>query len=123
MSESPLPDPDGEAKPRSWSRRWFRRMLLSLPVLFVLLLVALLAARTYFRNTGQREVAREIAQLDAKDPGWRFDDLMAAREKAKPPEAKNSAVVVRRVRELTPPEWREWVVKAPTFGDEPLPLN
>lgn len=123
MRESPLPDTDGEEKPRSWSRRWFRRMLLVLPVLFVLLLVALFAARTHFRSTGQRDVAKELARLDAADPGWRFDDLMAAREKAKPPEAKNSAVVVRRVRELTPPEWKDWVAKAPTFGDEPLPLN
>jgi hypothetical protein len=116
-------DPQPAPKPRSWGQKWFRRLLLALPVLSVLFIVALIAARTYFRSTGQREVAKELARLDAADPGWRFDTLMAAREKAKPPEEQNSAVVVRRVRELTPPEWKEWVAKAPTFGEEPLPLN
>lgn len=110
MSESPAPPP----KRRSWFRRWLRRALLTLPILAVLLVVVAFATREYFRATGQRALAVEIARLDAEDPKWRFDDLMAARALAAPPDAENSAVIVRRVHELMPAGWGKWMESRPT---------
>ncbi|MBN9117807.1 MAG: hypothetical protein J0I06_01335 [Planctomycetes bacterium] len=129
MSDSPASGRTLEKRPspdrRSWARRWFRRVVLALPVVFVLLLVSLFAARAYFRAIGQRALAAEMTRLDAEDPGWRFDDLMTAREKAAPSEDENSAVVVRRVRGLMPTEWNDWVTwqPAPAADAEPPPFN
>jgi hypothetical protein len=94
-------------------------------VLFVLGLLTLFGGRALVRSNGSRDLGAEKARLDAEDPGWRFDDLMAARERAAPPEAENSAVVVRKVRQLITPEWREWskVQTSQTLEDGPQALN
>src|SRR5262249_41291246 len=42
-------------------------------------------------------------ELDAKDPGWRLEDIEAGR--VDPPEVKNSARVVADVRRLLPRDW------------------
>jgi hypothetical protein len=125
MSESP--DSNAIESPRRRSRllKWFNRLLIGAAVLFVLGLVVLFAARTYFRQTGTRDLNAEVARLDAEDPGWQLDAILEARARAAPPEAENSAVVVRKVRGLIPNEWKEWVRSRPVRADDepPLPLN
>lgn len=141
MSDSPAPDPKSNAPlgptstpapvppiQRSRWRKWGRRLLISLTILFVVLVVALLSARAYFRHTGQRDLRVELARLDAEDPGWRWDDLEAARQKAAPPEAQNGAIVVREVHAKIPIEWKEWrkAVNEATKSEgsqQPAPLN
>ena len=130
MSESPKPadSQDEEGAPlypqRPRRRYWGRRLLIVFVVMPFVALVLLLSARTYFRHTGQRALNAEMARLDAEDPGWRFDDLMAAREKAAPAPGENSAAIVRMVRELMPAEWHEWTKTQSAQVDAgPLPLN
>jgi hypothetical protein len=47
-------------------------------------------------------------ELNATDPGWRLDDIEAARLKAAPPAEKNTANEVLRLLENFPPEWQEY---------------
>jgi hypothetical protein len=92
-------------------------------VLFVAALITLFGGRAYFRHTGQRDLNAEMARLDAEDPGWRWDELQAAREKAKPPEAEDSARIVREARGKLPAEWKEWTQQSRVWSGDPLPLN
>jgi hypothetical protein len=127
MDEMPVSKPDPKpATPiqRSRWRKWARRFLFGVTALIVLSVVALFGARVYFRHTGERDLKAEVARLDAEDPGWRWEDLEAARQKAVPPEAENSAKVVREVRSMIPKEWDEWVKRPDQPKDaEPPPLN
>lgn len=127
MSDTPTPDakPTAKHKPRrSWWWKWTRRILIGLVLFGVLSTVVLFIARTYVRSEGTRALAAEQARLDAEDSGWRWNDLQTAREKAAPPEAENSAVVVRRVRDLIPKEWNDWVNRPDQpENPDPPPLN
>jgi hypothetical protein len=96
-------------------------LLIGSVVLVLLGLIIPFGGRVYFRETGLRDLGAETTRLDAEDPGWRFDDLMAARERAAPPEAENSAVVVRKVRTLLPDDWRQWVRAQPTADPDGVP--
>jgi hypothetical protein len=49
---------------------------------------------------------RELARLDRDDPGWRFDDLQAAR--AVVPDDRNLALKVMQLRERMPKDWPSW---------------
>ncbi len=109
-------------RPRWW--KWTRRLLIASVVLFGVFVVALFGGRAYFRSTGVRGLEAEKARLDAVDPGWRWDDIATARDKTAPPDAENSAVIVREVRALMPDEWKEWVARPDQPKDEkPAPLN
>lgn len=129
MSNSPAPKSEVKSKPAprpSRFRKRTRRLLIALAMLFVGSIITLFGARAYFRTTGERDLKAEIARLDAEDPGWKWDDLQATREKASPPEAENSAKVVREVRALTPKEWKIWVSRPkellePSVEPEPPP--
>ena len=94
------------ARPRSRFRRWTRRLFKIGLVLFVLFVVAVLGLRTTYRVIGARELAAATAKLDAEEPGWRIADITAARDKARPPDDQNSALVVARVRKKIPNGWR-----------------
>src|SRR5262245_10674081 len=103
MSDSPTPKPKSREKAtRKRPGKWARRFVVVVVILIMLAPAALFGARVYFRATGQRDLGAEMARLDAEDPNWRFDDFMSAREKAAPPEAENSAVIVRKVRSAIP---------------------
>jgi hypothetical protein len=124
MSEAPKPGTKPEAAPvprRSRFAKWAQRLSIAIAVLFLLGIVGLFSARIYIRHTGKRALDEEVARVDAEDPGWRFDDLMAARERAAPPETENSAVVVRKVRSLIPNEWKEWLKSQPVVGAKEAP--
>ena len=114
---------DRPLRSRSRLWKWTRRGLIFAGGLLLLAVVSLFGGRAYFRHDGRGELAAETAKLDAEHPGWRFTDLMAAREKAAPPDEQNSAVVVRRVRELTPKEWNDWVSRPNLSSGDPVPLN
>jgi hypothetical protein len=68
----------------------------------------------YFDYATQRALREAVAEADALDPGWRFEDMEAAREVV--PDAENGAILVRTVPTLMP---GRWLIPAPgTIGLE-----
>jgi hypothetical protein len=60
--------------------------------------------RQWLMREGKRMLAQVTDSLDANDPGWRWDDLNAARKPA-PPAEENSALLIQRIKSLTAPDW------------------
>jgi hypothetical protein len=75
-------------------RRWLRRLFVTL-----LILIGLPTAFYFYSSWSlQREIARAIAETDALDPRWRFEDMEADREPV--PDAENSALHIINVSRL-----------------------
>lgn len=87
------------------SRRWLKRLTL-IGCLLLLLAIALgCFARWYYAFTGERELRGYMAELDATDPGWRLEDIEAARSVI--PEEDNSALVVVAAKSALREQWGE----------------
>jgi hypothetical protein len=63
----------------------------------------LVALYAYIEYRDAKELQDAIAAADRLDPGWRFEDLEAAR--AAVPDAENGAIVVLAARALLPAQW------------------
>jgi hypothetical protein len=99
MSESTL---DAPVMPRQ--PRWRRRLL------FVFFLLAGVGAAGagflwYTSRAARQTLADVIAEIDRTDPGWRWDDLQAAR--ATPPDEQNSALQLLAAKKLLPSDWKQ----------------
>jgi hypothetical protein len=109
MSENPaiynLPKALNPPPRRSRIRRWARWLLKALLVLFVIGGITFLVARTTIRMQGRSELREVTERLDRKDPGWRVEDIEAARARAAPPDEQDSSLVVDRVQKLIPDNW------------------
>jgi hypothetical protein len=97
-----------EAKRR---RRWFTRWLL----------VAALALGgggygiyLFSEYLAEAHLAAAIAEADRLDPGWRAEELLAARDQ--PPDADNAAVTVVRIIRSLPPRWHQLWMDQPFDG-------
>ena len=92
MENAPSPQPP--APPRH-HRRWLRRLLV-----FLLAFIGLPAAYYFYTSWSLKaEIARAIAETDALDPRWRFDDIEADR-KALRDEDNSALQIVKIVRLL-----------------------
>jgi hypothetical protein len=89
--------------------RWVRRVGVTIGV--VLLLVVLAVVNTWFtlRNRGLEHRSRVLADLDATSPGWRIEQLQAARHIPEP--ERNIAEQAQRIRDRFPPGYRDWLMK------------
>lgn len=91
-------------KPASRNRGWFVLTL-------ILLVIALPACFVFFmQNLTRSRILEAEAEADRLDPGWRLEDLEAAR--AKIPDAENSALVVIETARRMPPKWINWALPA-----------
>jgi hypothetical protein len=72
--------------------RWLRRVGITLIVLFVLGVTGFFYVRGKVRERGVERLAAVTAETDAAEPGWRLDDLDAARGSM--PDRENSALLV-----------------------------
>lgn len=91
------------AKPR---RRWLKRVGCGLLVLLVPALILLTIALPNYvwrHHVVQQRLDEALASLDRNDPGWRLEDIEAAREQI--PEEANSAPVVVAAARLLPRDW------------------
>jgi hypothetical protein len=88
--------PAERPKSPSRRRRWFRRIVVGL--LAVAVLLALVFAVRHFWL--ERKLADVIAEMDRDFPGWKLDELEAAR--APVADDDNSALIVLKVAGMLP---------------------
>ena len=86
--------------PRRKRRRWLILLLVSGMVLGGVFLYLYLGATL--------RVKQVLAETDRLDPGWRLEEIEAARERAAPPDEENSVLTVQAAMKLMPPRWPEW---------------
>src|SRR5438067_1278238 len=85
-------------KPRSW-----RAIMFWMCLLVALGVLGFFGHFWYQRYQADRRLQQVIAELDRDDPGWRLEDLQAAREVI--PDAENGALVALAAGEILPKNW------------------
>jgi hypothetical protein len=80
------------ARPR---RRWWKRLLLVSLSLLLLLIGGIVGWVKWVEYVAEKELQAVIAELDETDPGWRLEDIEAARKVI--PDVENSALVVMQI--------------------------
>jgi hypothetical protein len=83
-------------------RRWLRWLKRAGWGLLILLFLAV-CAWAWWHHSVQQRLSEALAELDRSEPGWRLEDIEAAREKI--PEEENSARVVIAASKLLPQPW------------------
>lgn len=99
---------------RLFGSRWFRGTAVTVVVL--LFVVSLISLNAYFtlRNQGEQHQQQTLAHLDATDPGWRYEQIQAARQATLPPAEKNVIEQAVKLANRFPEEqYREWLTKNP----------
>jgi hypothetical protein len=76
----------------------------SVPALLGTLAVAFVAFCAH--PEGQERLDRVVADLDRREPGWRWEQLVAARPPI--PAAENAAPLVLKAAALVPKNWQTW---------------
>jgi hypothetical protein len=95
---------------RSGWKRWLLRVFvvaIALPAIFIA------GGRYYNRWQGSERLAEVHARLDETDPGWRLDDLLAAREAKMPPDEENIVAFARKIHPKQPPAYQDWNRRSP----------
>jgi hypothetical protein len=80
-----------------------RRLLREFGAALVLVLAVVVFILNQRWHRARLEVAEAVAAADQLDPGWRFEDLAA--ERRLPPDERNSALQVLKVKSLLPHDW------------------
>lgn len=101
----------------SWWKRWLKRLAVTVGVCLLTGTGYTVGDRYLTRRAGEAELAGVLADLDATDPGWRLDDLLAAREARFPPPDRNPMELVRRVHKTVPPVFEKWEIDQPDWRD------
>lgn len=83
-------------KPR---RRWLKRISCGLLLLFILAA----CAWGWRHHSAKQRLDKALTELDRTDPGWRLEEIEAAREQI--PEEENSARIVLAADRLLPKDW------------------
>jgi hypothetical protein len=76
-------------------------LLFALPVGFI----------AFMQHLATLRIHDAEVEADQLDPGWRLEDLDAARKQV--PDAENSALVVIETSRLLPPKWINWTLPPP----------
>lgn len=99
-ASSGLAIPSSSPPKRRWRPwKWMKRIAASflLLILFVALLYLIFRQISY--EDGEKDLAEVRAELDLKDPGWRYDDLNKAYSALIPPPERNSATLIVQIPE------------------------
>jgi hypothetical protein len=84
---------------RSWWRRWLKRIGWSL----LILAVSSAGRQAWVHYQATKKLQETLTEMDRVEPGWRLEDIEAAREPV--PEEENSARVVIAAARLLPKNW------------------
>lgn len=94
---------------RPW-KKWLLRTLGALVVT-----TGLYFAQGWWRQSVAREeLDAARTHLDAEDPGWRLDQIQAARERAFPPDDRNITKLAVKINADTPKAFEEFLTRADT---------
>lgn len=105
-----------EARPRP-VRRWVKRLGGAFLILVGVIALIVWGTRAYYGRLGTDRLNAATAKLDAEEPGWRLDDILARRQQAAPPPGRNAAEVVLPVAALlAPPHNKDWGTWRSTEG-------
>lgn len=103
---------------RLFRNRWVRGTAITVLVLLIVVTLVTLNAYYTLRHRGEQHQQQVLAELDASDPGWRFEQIEAARQAALPPAEKNVIEQAVKVADRIPIEqYREWQKEAPPSPD------
>ncbi len=103
-----------------WWLKWLYRLIIGLMVLAVVLGIAAVIGRYVLLSRARARTAEVIANLDRSDPGWRLEDIEAARKVYS--ESENSAGPMIAAYRLIPKDWPgSRATKAPRDPGLPLP--
>jgi hypothetical protein len=97
MSEPSVRDQAPASEPRRF------RPLRALIIAALVVILAVAGGIAYLLYAQDREIREALAETDRVDPGWRFDDMEAAR--ADVPDAENGAPLVLKAGALIPRTW------------------
>jgi len=104
-------DPESAPAPPARCRGW-RRSFVRAALVLGGIAVVLAVGRWQVGRVGERKLKVAVAGIDAEEPGWRLEEIEAARERAAPPPDQNAASIVLRVADLISPErekdWNTW---------------
>jgi hypothetical protein len=87
--------------------RWLKRLVIGLAVTAVVLGVVTVVVRYVLLLNARKRTEEIIARLDRDDPGWRLDEIEAARKVV--PDAENSAIPLMAAARLLPSNWPQRV--------------
>ncbi|OWK34788.1 hypothetical protein [Fimbriiglobus ruber] len=90
-------------------KKWLKRVAIGLPLMVALAIVIFVVNWYWTRAAGLARRDSLVARLDAEDPGWRFADLIAARNATLPPQDRNAAEVVVSAAKLAPKSVNGWI--------------
>lgn len=108
FTEPPEPPPDSPP-PRPALRVRLRRFVVKLLVVVALLAAAVGLVRRQVGRAGEQRVDALVVQLHASEPGWRIEEIEAARAARKPPPDRNGALVVLDAAGRAPDDWfKSW---------------
>lgn len=105
--DDPLAPATASAPRRSFGRR-LRGFAKALLILLGVLFLVFYGARWQAGRMGQRALDKQVAALDAREPDWQLDAVMAVREKAKPADAENDGPAILAIADKLPTEWNKW---------------
>ncbi len=101
---NPPETPPAPTTPKRRSRwRWPMRAVLALVLLFVGAVIVYAVEWKLTRRAGQKKLDAATARLDAEDPGWRFEEIVADHNAKVPPPESNSALRAVEIAKAFPP--------------------
>jgi hypothetical protein len=103
--------------------RWLKPALKWLALVLIVLIGAGFGVRAYVMHKSDKDLQEVMDELDRTDPGWRWDEIQAAREVIPPEE--NSAPILLAANKLIPKTWpgKSAVYQPPPDGFDPEPLG
>jgi hypothetical protein len=88
-----------------FKRRWWRRILVGVILLLVIGIAGYFIDRELTFAANEKLLAKVLAETDALDPGWRWEEIEAKREQV--PDGENAAIVIQRTNDLLGPKWSQ----------------
>lgn len=89
-------------------KKWAKRLFLFGGGLFLLVLLGVVIEWQFAMARGRDQLNKIRSDLDAAEPGWRLDELLAKRNGALPPDDKNVAVIAAKAIATFPEAFAKW---------------